>query len=114
MSDANTYKFPRSGMRREALRTKGQFWTPDWTADFMVAYVLKDKPERLLDPAFGEGVFFRAAKRYAQSHNFDLALFGRDIDPDVITRAKHSGLNDAEGLDKHLSPKQGSLDFGET
>jgi adenine-specific DNA-methyltransferase len=83
-------------MRREVLRTKGQFWTPDWTADFMAAYVLKDKPERLLDPAFGEGVFLRATKRYAQSHNFDIALFGCDIDPDVITLAKNSGLNDAD------------------
>jgi len=46
----------------------------------MAAYVLQEKPSRLLDPALGEGVFFRAAKRYARSHGFDLALFGRDID----------------------------------
>src|SRR3990170_5133147 len=94
MPNANTYKFPRSGLKREALRKKGQFWTPDWTADIMTAYVLQDKPLRLLDPALGEGVFFRAAKRYARSHDFDLALFGRDIDPDVLGQARMSGLDD--------------------
>ena len=88
------YQLPRTGPERETLRKKGQFWTPDWTADIMVAYVLQEKPSRLLDPALGEGVFFRAAKRYARSHDFDLALFGRDIDPDVIGQARMSGLDD--------------------
>ena len=26
--------------KREILRQKGQFWTPDWVAEAMVAYVL--------------------------------------------------------------------------
>lgn len=60
----------------------------------MAAYVLEGKPARLLDPSLGEGVFFRAAKRHAQSHNFDLALFGRDIDPEVINQARMSGLTE--------------------
>ena len=94
MPKTQTYKLPRAGLEREALRKKGQFWTPDWTADVMVSYVLQDKPARLLDPALGEGVFFRAAKRYARSHAFDLALFGRDIDPDVLGQARMSGLDD--------------------
>lgn len=94
MPKTQTYKFPRAGLEREALRKKGQFWTPEWTADFMAAYVLQEKPSRLLDPALGEGVFFRAAKRYARLHDFDLALFGRDIDPDVLGQARMSGLDD--------------------
>jgi len=94
MPKTQSYKLPRAGLEREALRKKGQFWTPDWTADFMAAYVLQEKPSRLLDPALGEGVFFRAAKRYARSHVFDLALFGRDIDPEVIGQARMSGLDD--------------------
>ena len=97
MPKTQAYKLPRSGLQREALREKGQFWTPDWTADIMVAYVLQGKPSRLLDPALGQGVFFRAAKRYAQSHDFDLTLFGRDIDPEVIGQARMSGL-DADDL----------------
>lgn len=60
----------------------------------MAAYVLQEKPSRLLDPALGEGAFFRAAKRYAQAHDFDLALFGRDIDPQVLDQARMSGLDD--------------------
>ena len=94
MPGTQTYKLPRAGLEREALRKKGQFWTPDWTAEFMTAYVLHEKPSRLLDPALGEGVFFRAAKRYAQLHDFDLALFGRDIDPEVLDQARMSGLDD--------------------
>jgi methylase of polypeptide subunit release factors len=102
MADAKTYILPRSGTKRETLRTKGQFWTPDWVADLMVAYVLRDKPERLLDPALGEGVFFRAARRYAQSHGFDLALFGRDVDPKVIGQARQSGVNDSDLLNVEI------------
>ena len=60
----------------------------------MATYVLQEKPSRLLDPALGEGVFFRAAKRYALAHGFDLALFGRDIDPEVLGQARMSGLDD--------------------
>lgn len=93
MPKTQAYTLPRSGHKREALREKGQFWTPDWTADIMVAYVLQGKPSRLLDPALGQGVFFRAAKRYAQSHDFDLTLFGRDIDPEVIGQSRMSGLD---------------------
>lgn len=87
---------PRSGHERETLRTKGQFWTPDWVADFMVAYALRERPKQLLDPALGEGVFFRASKRYAELHGFDLTLFGRDIDADILAQARQSGLNDAD------------------
>ena len=81
---------------RETLRTKGQFWTPDWVAEFMVAYALRERPRQMLDPALGEGVFFRAAKRYAELHGFELVLFGRDIDPDVLAQARQSGLNDSD------------------
>ncbi|NMA46243.1 MAG: N-6 DNA methylase [Lentisphaerae bacterium] len=87
---------PRAGSEREALRSKGQFWTPDWVAEFMVTYVLRDQPKQLLDPALGEGVFFRTAKRYAELHRFELSLFGRDVDPDIVAQARQSGLTDAD------------------
>lgn len=89
-------ELPRSGSGRETLRTKGQFWTPDWVAKFMVAYALHDQPNRFLDPALGEGVFFRAAMRYAAAHRFDLDLFGREVDPDILAQARQSGLDDAD------------------
>ena len=93
MNRTRQKEFPRTGKERETLRRKGQFWTPDWVAEFMVAYVLQDKPKQLLDPALGEGVFFRTAKRYSESHGFEIDLFGFDVDPDIITLACRSGLN---------------------
>jgi hypothetical protein len=96
MKRARHQKLPKSGDGREMLRAKGQFWTPDWAAEFVVAYALQNQPRQIFDPAFGEGVFFRAAKRYAAAHHFDLTLFGRDIDPDVLVQARQAGLSDAD------------------
>ncbi|HNR35281.1 MAG TPA: N-6 DNA methylase [Candidatus Hydrogenedentes bacterium] len=93
---ANACTIPRSWIKRETLRVKGQFWTPDWTADFMAAYVLQDKPDRLLDPALGGGVFFHAAKRHAKAHKYEVALFGRDIDKNILAEARSLGLSDAD------------------
>ncbi len=87
---------PRSGEKREALREKGQFWTPDWVADFMAAYVLRPRPAEMLDPATGGGAFFRAAKRYAKEHDFSISLFGRDIDPEVLRQAREGGLSESD------------------
>ncbi len=81
---------------REALRSKGQFWTPEWVARFMAAYVLQDNPDRLLDPALGEGVFFRVSRDYAARRGFNLALFGCDIDPSVRGLAQRAGVAAAD------------------
>jgi len=102
MAGTQSSKISRVGLRREALRKKGQFWTPDWTADFMTAYVLHEKPTCLFDPAFGQGAFFRAAKRYAILHGFDVSLYGRDIDSGVLEQAKTSGLDDNDLLNVEM------------
>jgi adenine-specific DNA-methyltransferase len=96
MGTAEEFTLPRAGPARERLRGKGQFWTPDWVADFMAAYVLEDRPEVMLDPAVGEGAFFRAAKRYAEREGFKLTLHGRDVDPAVLEQARRSGLSAAD------------------
>jgi len=36
---ANDWLPPADWTEREALREKGQFWTPPWVAEAMVAYV---------------------------------------------------------------------------
>ena len=95
-------KLPRTGKAREALREKGQFWTPDWAADIMISYVLALKPSKLLDPALGEGVFFRAAKRYAGKHAFSLKLWGCDIDPAMLDSAKRAGLSATDLLNVEI------------
>src|SRR5438270_11688370 len=48
---------PSSGPAREALREKGQFWTPDWVADAMVAYMIGTDTDHVFDPAVGAGAF---------------------------------------------------------
>jgi hypothetical protein len=55
-------KLPSSGDAREALRVKGQFWTPPWLAKVMAGWVTQDLPEVLFDPAVGPGTFFAAAR----------------------------------------------------
>lgn len=55
-------KLPSSGNDREALREKGQFWTPPWLAKVMAGWVTQDHPETLFDPAVGPGTFFAAAR----------------------------------------------------
>ena len=55
-------KLPASGDAREALRVKGQFWTPPWLAKVMAGWVTQDRPEVLFDPAVGPGTFFAAAR----------------------------------------------------
>ncbi len=55
-------KLPASGGEREALRVKGQFWTPPWLAKIMVNWVTQHQPEILFDPAVGPGTFFAAAR----------------------------------------------------
>jgi adenine-specific DNA-methyltransferase len=55
-------KLPSSGDKREALRVKGQFWTPPWLAKVMAGWVTQDQPEVLFDPAVGPGTFFAAAR----------------------------------------------------
>ncbi len=82
---------PRSGAKREALRVNGQFWTPDWVADAMVAYALETGAESLFDPGVGAGAFLRAGRRLRGE---SLKLLGREIDPAALIAARESGLND--------------------
>jgi len=45
----------------------------------MVAYVLQDQPARLLDPALGEGVFFRAANALRNRIGLILSFMGETL-----------------------------------
>ena len=87
-------KLPRSGPAREALRNAGQFWTPEWIAEAMVAYVLTGDCDRIFDPAVGEGAFFRAAKKVATELGRRIDLAGTEVDPAVLHQARSTGLSD--------------------
>ncbi|MGH8719373.1 MAG: Eco57I restriction-modification methylase domain-containing protein [Burkholderiales bacterium] len=82
-------KIPASGPRRRQLQERGQFWTPDWVAGPMVSYVLGAKPEVILDPAAGEGVFFHAAREQGYTGRFR----GHEVDEKALAQ---SGLDSSD------------------
>jgi adenine-specific DNA-methyltransferase len=68
-------KLPFAGSQREALRVKGQFWTPPWLAIVMTGWVTEHRPAVLFDPAVGPGTFFAAAREVGfagELHGFEL------------------------------------------
>ena len=75
---------------------KGQFWTPDWVADAMAAYVLGGGADHLFDPAVGAGALFQAAKRIASRSGKTVTLYGTEIDPRAIEQAREGGLSDSD------------------
>lgn len=93
---ASHQKLPASGPAREALRGKGQFWTPDWVAEAMVAYAVGGGSDHLFDPAVGAGAFFRAAKTMAREKGVSLRLLGTEIDRKAIEQARANGLSEAD------------------
>lgn len=81
-----------TGAEREALREKGQFFTPPWVADAMVAFAGQGA-RALYDPGFGLGAFSLAADRVFGPGNLDYA--GCDTDPAVWNQAKECGVREA-------------------
>lgn len=73
-------QLPRSWEAREALRDKGQFWTPSWVAEAMVAYVANNT-NLIFDPAAGRGAFFEALLNLDKPN---ISFFGIDIDDNVL------------------------------
>jgi adenine-specific DNA-methyltransferase len=84
---------PPSGAAREALREKGQFWTPQWVAEAMVSYVLGAGSNHIFDPAVGAGAFFKAAKTLALAQGRTIKLLGTEIDPVSQEAALAAGLS---------------------
>lgn len=108
-------KLPPSGPEREALREKGQFWTPDWVAEAMVGYVLAGGGESIFDPAVGGGAFFRAARVVSQELGRRCRLLGTELDPKILHEAQASGLSNddlrlVELRDFVLDPPPGPFD----
>lgn len=95
----------------EAHRERGQFWTPDWVADAMAAYVLADGAADVFDPAVGAGALLRAAVRLRSG---EIRLGGYELDPGVLEQAKGAGLVPGQlgavrAGDFVLDPPQGGL-----
>jgi hypothetical protein len=90
---AQRQKLPSDWEGREALREKGQFWTPPWVAEAMIAYCLADAAESVFDPAVGAGAFFIAAKKIATKNGSRINLFGAEVDRDALRQALSNGLH---------------------
>ncbi|MGQ0740250.1 MAG: Eco57I restriction-modification methylase domain-containing protein [Bacteroidota bacterium] len=71
---------PTEWNEREILRDKGQFWTPSWVADAMVAYV-SENTDLVFDPATGRGAFYEALLKL---NKLKISFFGTDIDTKVL------------------------------
>jgi methylase of polypeptide subunit release factors len=73
-------KLPTEWIEREILRDKGQFWTPSWVAEAMVAYVSEDT-DLVFDPATGRGAFYEALLNLNKKNT---SFLGTDTDPEVL------------------------------
>jgi methylase of polypeptide subunit release factors len=75
-----TQKLPTNWNEREKLRDKGQFWTPNWVAQAMIAYVAKES-DLIFDPGTGSGAFFAALLKLKKT---EVKFYGTDIDAKVL------------------------------
>ncbi len=90
LTASSSQHLPATGSAREALRGKGQFWTPAWLADAMVAWTIAERPHSLFDPAVGPGTFFAAARRAG----FTGSLAGYELHPEsFLDGERASGLD---------------------
>lgn len=81
-------KLPTVWSERERLRDKGQFWTPSWVAQAMVAYLAKEF-DLIFDPATGNGAFFDALLKH---QNTEIKFYGTDIDAKVLAGEIYQNL----------------------
>jgi hypothetical protein len=81
-------RIPTSGPAREALRAKGQFWTPAWLAKVMASWVTAQRPSVLFDPAVGPGTFFAAARERGFAGEFA----GFELHDDALAESYRFGL----------------------
>jgi hypothetical protein len=88
-------QLPSSGLAREALREKGQFWTPAWLARVMASWVTAYGPRVLFDPAVGPGTFFAAARQAGFAGGFA----GFELHRSALAGSCALGLSPAEMRD---------------
>ncbi len=100
----------------------GEYYTPDWLAERMVAEVVTDPlNQRVLDPSCGSGTFvFQAARRYLDAaeaagvangdalRGLTYHVFGLDLHPVAVTLARVTYLL-AIGTERLAAPDRGPL-----
>jgi hypothetical protein len=93
---ATTHKRLPTGAQREALRAKGQFWTPPWVAEAMVAYPVAAGAAVIFDPAVGAGAFFLAARKVAAEMGRDVRCVGAELDAQALVEARRNGVPETD------------------
>ncbi len=88
-------KLPQNWDEREKLREKGQFWTPKWVAEAMIAYLVEDT-DLIFDPAVGNGAFYNALKNLQPKSNKKITFYGNDVDENVIKEGIEEGIFDSD------------------
>ncbi|QOJ03725.1 MAG: N-6 DNA methylase [Planctomycetia bacterium] len=68
---------------RQRRRALGQVFTPRLVADFMARWVCARRPERVLDPALGEGVFVDAVEALARRSRWSPRIDSFEVDRTV-------------------------------
>lgn len=76
-------------------KTYGQFFTPPRVARLMLDWVLQPRPRRILDPAFGLGVFYRelSSPEITSLTALDYQFIAYDIDPVILSYAQDIASN---------------------
>lgn len=92
-SNSGGYHVPTDWASREALRSKGQFWTPPWVSRAMVGFALARGSTDMFDPAVGLGAFFESALELIVQNGATVALSGTDVDPSTQVEAHRLKLN---------------------
>lgn len=106
----------------ETRKKLGEYYTPDWLAEKMVAEVVQDPlSERVLDPACGSGTFlFHAVRSYlAAAESADRSVsetlsgvashvLGMDLHPVAVTLARVTYLL-AIGRERLVDPRRGEI-----
>jgi adenine-specific DNA-methyltransferase len=84
-----------SGEKESRRKANGVYYTPPRLARLLTDWALAEKPQRVLEPSYGEGVFLRAAEaklRRSGVGDPSRRLFGVELDVDGPNRLERSGL----------------------
>lgn len=87
----------------------GQYFTPPKVARIMAEWVMKDKPQTILDPAFGLGVFYDEIIKI--NYCSEVEFIGYEIDEHILSYYDHNRNNHLKIINTdYLDAKTGTFD----
>lgn len=90
---------------KEKIKKLGQYFTPAPIADFMAKWVSKNA-KNVLDPAVGNGIFFKYIKKYNQ----ECLLYGYEIDKEILEFFYNQHFNEVNNIDYLFSNWESKYD----